>query len=52
MKTDTQTTIENEFQIGPNQYISGYDVLTGKLKVRDLPKVEVDIKNELDLAKN
>ena len=52
MKTDTQTTIENEFQIGPNQYISGYDVITGKLKVRDLPKVDVDVKSDLEHIQN
>ena len=52
MKTDTQITIDNEFQVGPNQYISGYDVNTGKLKVRDLPKVEVDVNADLNIAKN
>lgn len=52
MKTDTQITIENDFQIEPGQYISGYDVVTGKLKVRDLPKIEAVVKGDLELAKN
>ena len=52
MKTDIQTTIENEFQIGPNQFISGYDVITGKLKVRDMPKVDVEVTANLEHIKN
>jgi len=52
MKTDTKTTIENELQIRPNQYISGYDVITGKLKVRDMPKVEVEVTATLEHVKN
>jgi hypothetical protein len=52
MKTDTQITVDNDFQVGENQYISGYDVYSGKLKVCDLPKVDVDVNADLDIAKN